>query len=169
LHDLLAYARIGQSGEFWEVIDPEAKIREATQLSGLPEGFEVVIESPLPKVRCIPTEFSLVMRNLISNAVKHHDRGAGRITVSGHGNAEVSVLEVTDDGPGIEAAYSEKIFDMFSTLRPRDEVEGSGMGLAMVKKIMEGAGGSVRLCEHDGDRGAVFQLAFPMAAPKRQS
>ncbi len=167
LTDLLTYARIGQSGEFWEIIDPEAKIRESAQLSGMPEGFEVAIEGELPPVRCIPTEFALVMRNLISNAIKHHDRQQGRIIVTGNNGGDLSVLEIRDDGPGIAQKYAEKVFEMFSTLRPRDEVEGSGMGLAMVKKIMERTGGWVRLGDAGGERGAVFQLAFPVGGPDK--
>ena len=150
LSDLLTYARIGQSGEFWSVIDPEPPIRESARLAAMPPGFELAVEGPLPGVRCIPTEFSLIIRNLISNAIKHHDRGEGRITIRGWKEPGLTVMEVRDDGPGIPARHADKVFDMFSTLRPRDEVEGSGMGLAMVKKIMDRAGGWVRLVEPAG-------------------
>jgi signal transduction histidine kinase len=161
LTDLLTYARIGQSGEFWEVVDPVPVIEDSIPLAGLPDGFQVEIRSPLPRVRCIPTELALIVRNLITNAVKHHDRDTGRIVISGRRCGDTAIIEVRDDGPGIERAYATRVFEMFSTLKPRDQVEGSGMGLAMVKKIVERAGGYVRLGGSDDARGAVFELTFP--------
>jgi signal transduction histidine kinase len=169
LSDLLTYARIGQSGDASAWIDPAALIRDSAGLVGRTEGFSVEIRGELPRVFCIPAEFALIMRNLISNAVKHHDRDTGRITVSGRLAGETAIIEVRDDGPGIDRKYAEKVFEMFSTLKPRDEVEGSGMGLAMVKKIMERAGGYVRLGGTDGERGAVLELAFPAAEAGIQS
>jgi signal transduction histidine kinase len=165
LTDLLAYARIGRSGVAWQAIDTEAAVREAALLAGLPPGFSVEVEGRLPRIGCIPPEFALIMRNLIANAVKHHDRSEGRIVVSARQQPGATVLVVRDDGPGIPHRYADRIFEMFSTLRPRDEVEGSGMGLAMVKKIVEAAGGRVRLGGTDGERGAVFELTFPALAP----
>lgn len=165
LTDLLTYARIGPLGAFRQVIAPEALVAEAAQLAGLPPGFAVEVAGPLPPVRCIPAEFALIMRNLISNAVKHHDRDSGRITVAGRIAGSDAVIVVADDGPGIERRFATRIFEMFSTLKPRDEVEGSGMGLAMVKKIMERAGGYVRLAGTEGERGAVFELSFPAVRP----
>lgn len=163
LTDLLTYARIGQSGELLCDVDPAETIRESARLSGMPAGFAVDVEGELPKVRCAPTELALVMRNLISNAIKHHDRDHGRIVVRGRADGDMVRIEVSDDGPGIARAYAEKVFEMFSTLRPRDEVEGSGMGLAMVKKVMDRAGGFVHLGEPRTGRGAVFELVFPNA------
>lgn len=169
LSDLLTYARIGLSGDISALIDPAALIRDSADLAGRPDRFSVEIKGDLPRIFCIPAEFALIMRNLISNAVKHHDRDQGRITVSGRMAGATAIIEVRDDGPGIERKYAEKVFEMFSTLKPRDEVEGSGMGLAMVKKIMERAGGYVRLGGTEGERGAVFELAFPAAQAGIQS
>ncbi|MCR8723156.1 sensor histidine kinase [Frigidibacter sp. ROC022] len=163
LTDLLTYARIGQLGELVCDVDATETVRESARLSGVPAGFEVDVEGELPKVHCAPTELALVMRNLISNAIKHHDRDHGKIVVRGRSEGDLVKIEVADDGPGIARAYADKVFEMFSTLRPRDEVEGSGMGLAMVKKVMERAGGFVRLGEQANGRGAVFELIFPNA------
>jgi signal transduction histidine kinase len=92
-----------------------------------------------------------VFLNLIGNALKHHDRPDGRIAITVQEQGEWYVFLVTDDGPGIPTAFHQKIFQMFQTLRPRDEVEGSGMGLAIVKKIVEGQGGTICV-ESDGVR-----------------
>lgn len=162
LTDLLAYARIGQSGEDWQVLEPEPLIAESIALAGVPDGFRVALRGPFPRIYATPTEFKLAIRNLVSNAVKHHDRADGAITISATAAPGETVIEVADDGPGIEPRYAEKIFEMFSTLRPRDEVEGSGMGLAMVKKSMERCGGRVRLAAAaPGARGARLELHFP--------
>lgn len=76
----------------------------------------------------------LVFRNLISNAIKHHHRAEDTITISARSIENGFEFAVQGDGPGIPAGYQERVFTMFQTLKPRDEVEGSGMGLALVKK-----------------------------------
>jgi signal transduction histidine kinase len=84
------------------------------------------------------------------------DDGKDRITLS-----------VKDDGPGIAPEYHERVFRLFHTLRPRDEVEGSGMGLAIVKKLVEAHGGEIRL-HSDVGQGANFQFTWPKQWPKAQ-
>ncbi len=159
LTDLLTYARIGRSGELDEIVDPEELIRDSVNLVALPAGFSVKIGA-LERIRCVPQEFALVMRNLISNAAKHHDRDVGEVSIEAKRVGDSVEFEISDDGPGIDAEFEEVIFDMFTTLKSRDEVEGSGMGLAMVRKIVGRAGGLVRLVTHEG-RGAVFRMTFP--------
>ena len=103
------------------------------------------------------------MQNLIGNAIKHHDDPA-------HGHVRVTATEavggmieliVEDDGPGIPEQYRERVFGMFQTLRPRDEVEGSGMGLAIVKKLVERQGGKVWLTDKPGGRGLAVHFTWP--------
>jgi signal transduction histidine kinase len=101
-----------------------------------------------------------VFHNLINNAIKHHDRDSGTVTL------EVERLEgqyrftVSDDGPGIPAEYQKQIFEMFRTLKSRDEVEGSGMGLALVKKTVERFGGGIEVLSGI-ERGAAFAFTWP--------
>ena len=83
-----------------------------------------------------------VLMNLISNAIKHHDKSHGCIEVSAEDNETFHTFTVKDDGPGISARFHDQIFKMFQTLKPRDQVEGSGMGLAMVRKNIELQGGA---------------------------
>ena len=97
--------------------------------------------------------------NLLGNAVKHHDRSVGLVAVSARDRGAHVEFVVSDDGPGIPAQFHEKVFRMFQTLRPRDAVEGSGMGLALVKKLVETAGGTLML-ESDG-RGAAARFTWP--------
>lgn len=103
----------------------------------------------------------MIFQNLIGNAFKHHDRPEdGRVHVRAHGMDGFVTFTLEDDGSGIPARYHERIFGLFQTLRPRDEVEGSGMGLAVVKKAVESHGGTLRVASAEG-RGAAFTFPWP--------
>ena len=94
------------------------------------------------------------------NAVKHHAAERGEITIRGRRENGMCRFEVSDDGPGMPSGYKDKIFWLFETLKSRDKVEGSGMGLALVRKMIEFEGGSIELVRRDG-RGAMFRLDWP--------
>ena len=101
------------------------------------------------------------MRNLIGNAIKHHDqRQAGVVQIRAQEQENYIEFQVTDNGPGIDSQYHARIFGIFQTLKPRNEVEGSGMGLAIVKKIIESRGGRIDIQSSLGD-GATFRFTWP--------
>ena len=160
LDSLLAYSRAGRQDAAPEDIDTESLVHDAIALVAPPEGFAITLEGEFPTVRSSRAPLELVLRNLIGNAIKHHDRPDGHITVSAKARGSWAVFTITDDGPGIGPAYRERVFGLFQTLRPRDEVEGSGMGLAIVRKNVESQGGSIIL-ESDG-RGATFRFTWPL-------
>ncbi|NNE53232.1 MAG: sensor histidine kinase, partial [Sulfitobacter sp.] len=96
------------------------------------------------------------------NAIKHHDRDGGQIIVRTRLEPGEMILEVEDDGPGICPFYQEKVFELFQTLRPRDEVEGTGLGLPIVKKLAEECRGSVTVrSDPDRARGTLFRVQLP--------
>ena len=98
--------------------------------------------------------------NLLGNALKHHDNPTeGKVTISVRESGEFYEFIVSDNGPGIPPKLHKNAFQIFQTLKPRDEVEGSGMGLALVQKQVEGMGGTIAL-ESDG-RGASFRFTLP--------
>jgi len=97
---------------------------------------------------------------LLSKATKHHSQGKGELWVSACDRGQFVEFAVADDGPGIAAAYHERIFEMFQTLEPRDQVEGSGMGLAIVKKLIESKGGTITVDSVEG-QGANFRFTWP--------
>lgn len=165
LDDLLAYSRIGRVEAAPERLDPAEVVHDVVELLAPPEGFTVRVRGPMPVLVTPRAPFEGVLRNLIHNAIKHHHRERGTVVVSARETGDGFVqFTVADDGPGIAPAYHERIFRLFQTLRPRDEVEGSGMGLAYVKKAVETMGGTVRV-ESEPGRGAAFRFTWPVAPP----
>ncbi len=174
LNDLLLYSRAGRRRHAVEWVDTAALLRAIVDRLQPPPGMQVAIQDDLPWIRCEKTPFEVVLRNLIENAIKHHHRPqegvvtisavsagappAGAPGVQGEGWVEFCVR---DNGPGIDSHYHERIFEVFQTLRPRDEVEGSGMGLAIVQKTVEALGGQVWVVSAR-DAGAAFYFTYPM-------
>jgi two-component system sensor kinase FixL len=159
LDDMLEYARVGRSEGDLSHVDSGQLAREIIDTLPLPAGFTIQVGS-MPTFLSHRTPLQQVLRNLIGNAVKHHDRPDGRVDISAVDHGDHIEFIVQDDGPGIAESYQEQIFRMFTTLKPRDTVEGSGMGLALVKKIVEGRGGTVLLQSAEG-RGATFRFTWP--------
>ncbi len=160
LADLLEYSRIGRMEDRREDVDANEAIEMLADLYVPNDRFTIVVEGDLPAIHASRAAVELVFRNLLMNAVKHHDGDRGEITVRGGREGGVLRFEVSDDGPGIPPGYEDKIFQLFETLKSRDKVEGSGMGLALVRKMIEFEGGSIELLRREG-RGATFRLDWP--------
>ena len=164
LNDLLIYARLGKMRPGAQEVDLAGIVREHAQQID-PEGrfhTSYVGVSGSIWARVTPIEQSIA--NLISNAVKHHDRETGQISVTARRTDNILTIDVADDGPGVPKEYQDRVFGLFQTLRPRDEVEGSGLGLAIVKKLIETELGTVILISDPQQRrGTVFRITLPMA------
>lgn len=106
-----------------------------------------------------------VLKNLIDNAVKHHDRAEGRITVAMRLVDGVTEFRVTDDGPGIPARFHDRIFVIFQTLTNRDDTESSGVGLAIAKKKVQGNGGKIWIESAPPTRGTTCVFTWREAGP----
>lgn len=167
LDDLLGYSRVGRVANSVSVVDCAALAREIFALITPPAGFQLNLTKDLPTFPTFAAPFEQILRNLFSNAVKHHDRQDGQITFSARVAGDRYVFSVMDDGPGIPPQFHERVFVMFQTLRPRDEVEGSGMGLALVKKLVETHGGQIIL-KSNGTRNTCFEFTWPMASELRE-
>lgn len=159
LDDLLEYSRAGRIVVPAHDLVASEVVTDAIHLAGSRDGF-VVRSTGDASLRTPRAPLVQVVRNLVANAMKHHDRGAGHIDVAIEDLGERVRFTVTDDGPGIPADCRQRIFRMFQTLRPRDEVEGSGMGLAIVKKLVEAHGGRVEVTDARG-RGSAFSFDWP--------
>ncbi len=160
LDDLLQFSRAGRRETGLELVDVAALVQDVISLLNPPSGFEVKMGANLPQLETFRTPLQQVFQNLIGNAIKHHDRTEGVVEVSALESDDVWTFTVSDDGPGIDPAYHERVFMMFETLRPRDHVEGSGMGLAIIRKLIETYGGHIGL-ESKAGGGARFTFTWP--------
>lgn len=167
LDDLLAYSRAGRLEGSVSQVDLGKLAQSIFEMQAPPEGFSLQVAGDLPVFYTLATPLEQVLRNLFSNAIKHHDQAQGQIQLQWQqANQHFYEFCVTDDGPGISPEYQERVYIMFQTLRPRDEVEGSGMGLALVKKIVEAYGGYTRITS-DGKRGCAITFTWPMNIEER--
>jgi PAS domain S-box-containing protein len=160
LDDLLAYSRAGRIHHPPEDIDLALLVQDIAGVLSPPPGFAVIVEPPVPVLHTPRASLELVLRNLIGNAIKHHHRTYGEICVRAVERGEMVEISVQDDGPGIAPAYHARIFEMFQTLQSRDKTEGSGMGLAIVKKLVEGNGGTIAV-ESQVGKGTTFRFTWP--------
>lgn len=161
LDDLLAYSRVGRDYyKIKEAIRPHHLVEEIIDLLAPPPGFTIIVQETIPPLTTYRVLLELVFKNLIENAIKYHDRPDGRITISAQEVGGFLEFSVADDGPGIEATYHERIFQIFQTLRPRDESQGTGVGLALVKKAIESQGGSISIISAKG-QGTTFRFTWP--------
>ena len=161
LDDLLQYARIGRKDDkgHKELIAGDALVADAVAL--LPrDGFTITVSPAYGKIQFRRMPLQQILLNLIGNAIKHHHRKDGRIDVTVQEFADRYQFAVKDDGPGIPPQFHEQIFRMFQTLKPKDQVEGSGMGLAIVRKWVDLTGGSIRLESAEG-QGSTFSFTLP--------
>lgn len=163
LNDLLTYSRAGRVEGDVKWVDSGALIRGIIEFLAPPPGFTITLDSTMPKFMTVSVPLETVLRNLIGNAIKHHNRPDGHIHIGAQEKAGLIEFMVRDDGPGIAPQYHDRIFELFQTLRPRDQVEGSGMGLAVVKKIVESRNGTLRLESEEG-KGATFWFTWPISA-----
>jgi PAS domain S-box-containing protein len=162
LDDLLEYSRVGkgEDNRYEELVDGNTMIDDLRLLLAPPSGISVRFANAFKTISVCRMPLQQVLLNLISNAIKHHDRDSGLIEIDAAQTEDGLRFSVRDDGPGIPREFHETIFDMFLTLKPRDQVEGSGMGLAMVKKIVKRAGGVITVTS-DGKRGTEFTFTWP--------
>jgi len=160
LVDLLEYSRVGREEHVVQEMDVAALIREISDTIQPRSGFPVEVVGALPAITTPAVPLKRVFMNLIDNAVKHHDRAEGVIRVGATIVGEFIRFTVADDGPGIEPQHQARVFELFQTLKPRDRLEGSGMGLTLVRKIVEAVGGEIGV-ESEG-RGTLFWFTWPL-------
>jgi len=161
---LLTLSRVGTSKTEPEACDTGLQCDRAVGcLRDLIEGENATFtRDPLPWVRAVPAEVAQLFQNLIANGVKFHGERPPRVHVSGGIRNGEALLAVRDDGIGIDLAGLEAIFGMFTRLHRRDEYSGSGIGLAICRRIVERNGGRL-WAESEPGRGATFKFTLPAA------
>ena len=164
LNDLLAYSRAGRDRGEQQQINVRELLDQTVSLE-LAEGFAFDSRLAVDSLVGYRTPLQTVIRNLVGNSIKHHDRSEGHILLATEDAGEMIEFCVTDDGPGIKPELHEKAMAVFQTLRPRDEVEGSGVGLALVKKLVNAEGGKIWI-EDNEPRGVAIYFTWPKIASK---
>ena len=160
---ILRYSEIGRVTNRREGVDLGRLVSETIALLDPPAHIQVVLRGQLPAVVCEKVRLGQVFHNLIGNAIKYMDKPQGRIEVGCTDQGNVWQFAVSDNGPGIEEKYFEKIFQIFQTLAPRDQRESTGIGLSIVKKITELFGGSIWVKSKPGE-GSTFFFTLPKCA-----
>lgn len=165
LSDMLDYSTIGLGPKTRapELADGATIIRHAVDLIAPPDGFDIRLDERLGALVLERMPLQQIFVNLIQNAVQHHHRTTGAVEIGVAENETDFVFSVKDDGPGIPAAYHENIFEMFQTLKPRFSNGGSGMGLALAKKLAVSENGDVTVESVPG-QGACFRVTWPKRA-----
>jgi len=157
---VLQYSRVGREKVKRVRVNLNVLVSEIIETIVPPENIEITVENKLPIIECEETRIMQVFQNLLSNAVKYMDKPQGRITIGCVQENGFWKFSVSDNGPGIEERYFEKIFQIFQTLSPRDEVESTGVGLSVVKKIVELYGGKIWV-ESKPSEGSTFFFTLP--------
>ncbi|MCZ6642829.1 MAG: ATP-binding protein [Gammaproteobacteria bacterium] len=168
LDDLLAYSRAGKQVGEQSIVDCNVLVEDICTLLDVPENFQVNADIDLGELTLYAAPLEQVLRNLISNAIKHHPGPSGHISVTAELKNDHCLFSVTDDGAGIPEEYSKRVFEMFQTLKPRDELEGSGMGLAIVSRIIECQDGRIWFEPAPDGTGTAFKFEWKLSETDEQ-
>jgi PAS domain S-box-containing protein len=157
---ILQYSRIGRLHEGLTDVDLDRLVREVVDSLAPPAHIRVEIDTPLLMLHAEQTRIQQVFQNLVSNAIKYMDKPQGEVHIGCLDERSQWKFYVRDTGPGIEQRHFERIFQLFQTLAPRDRVESTGVGLTVVKKIIDLHGGKVWL-ESEVGAGSTFFFTLP--------
>lgn len=163
INGILVYSRAGKTEVAVETVYVKDLIEEIIDSLAPPETFKIIVPTANPKLVTKRLLLTQVLSNLISNAIKHHERPDGKIEISLRDRSKFYEFAVTDDGNGIALEDQEKVFGIFQTLKPSDNNKNTGIGLSIVKKIIESEGGSITL-ESELGQGATFRFTWPKSA-----
>jgi light-regulated signal transduction histidine kinase (bacteriophytochrome) len=162
INDLLAYSRVGTRGEPFMPISLSSVLSAATTNLeiAIEEGHAVVTRDRLPTVLGDESQLIQLFQNLLGNTIKFRSDATPRIHVGVEKTKDEWVFSVRDNGIGIDMKYAERIFAVFQRLHAREEYPGTGIGLAVVKKIVERHGGRVWV-ESEPANGSTFYFTLP--------
>ncbi|MBK8637841.1 MAG: CHASE domain-containing protein [Chromatiaceae bacterium] len=168
IEGLLEYSRIGRVAGSLEEVDVGPLVAEVVDTLAPPSHFKVKIALGLPVLHTDRLHLSQVFANLIANAIRHHDRDRGWVRVSGQDLGDLWLFAIEDDGPGIPPEFQDKVFLMFQTLSVKDYGVNTGIGLALVKKLVEEHGGAIRLEDLADRKGKRRGCRFVFTWAKRE-
>jgi signal transduction histidine kinase len=160
LDGMLQYCRLERTINYCPRVDANEVVKDVISEMSAPETIEITIENNLPIIECEPKHTELLFGHLIRNAIKFMDKPKGTIKIRCLDKKDFWQFSVSDNGPGIEQKYFPKIFKLFQTLKPRDEIAGAGVGLSIAKKIVELYNGAIWVESQKGT-GSTFSFAIP--------
>jgi signal transduction histidine kinase len=161
LDDLLAYSRVGRTDTAVTETKSADIFQRIIEVLRPPAHIQVRVEGELPVIVTASAQLEQVLRNLIDNAVKYHDKQNGEVVLSGKRVGDFVEFVVRDDGPGILPQFHDKIFQLFQTLKRRDDVKGTGMGLAIVKRLVERQNCRITVHSEGDGTGTQFRFQWP--------
>lgn len=156
IQGLLEYSRVGRKNNLVKTIDVGNLVKEVVDSLSPPPEFSIFVAADLPTIKTEVVLLRQIFSNLIDNAIKYHPQKSGKITISAQNKNDFYEFAVSDDGQGIDPQYHERIFTIFQTLQARDIFESTGIGLSIVKKIVEDRGGVVRVESKLGEGSTFF-------------
>jgi signal transduction histidine kinase len=163
VNGLLDYARVGRLDDPSESVEMSQLLAEIVDSLAPPPTFKIEIAPNLPTLHTKRLFLSQVLTNLISNGIKHHDRVDGTIHITIVERSDVYEFAIADDGPGIPPEQHERVFKIFQAMNPQNRPDSTGIGLAIVKKIVEAEGGTIHI-ESQLGRGTTFYFTWPKGA-----
>jgi PAS domain S-box-containing protein len=163
INDLLAYSRVGMRGKEFNLTDCEEILSRAlvSLEYSIKDNHARVTHDPLPKVMADEAQLESLFQNLIGNAIKFHGKKPPRIHVGVKKDEKNWTFSVSDNGIGIDPQYFERIFILFQRLHNRDDYPGTGIGLAISKRIVERHGGRIWI-ESEPEKGSTFYFNIPI-------
>lgn len=159
IRGILSYALVGKGVQVKEQINVRELVQEIIDNLAVQNGLSFDVSDQLPVFFSNKIQLTQVFTNLVSNSVKYHDKPAGTIKIYHKEHRDHYDFFVEDNGPGIAPAYHEKIFIIFQTLKVRDSFESTGVGLAIVKKILVDRKEKINLVSEPG-KGTIFSFTW---------
>lgn len=159
INGILHYSRIGRLNVKKEQLNLSSLINEVIKSLSLPKHISITTEGEFPVIYGDRIQIEQVFQNLLSNAIKFMDKPNGFINIKYHDERDYWMFSITDNGPGIEEKYFNKVFQIFQTLSPRDEHESTGIGLTIAKKIVELNDGKIWV-ESEVGKGTTFTFTL---------
>jgi signal transduction histidine kinase len=154
------YARVGSTDVTNELVAIAELLTETIDSLAPPLTFTITIAPNLPTFSTKRLLLSQVFANLIGNAIKHHDRVDGSIDIGITEDRDFYEFTIADDGAGIAPEQHDRVFEIFQAVNPQQRSDSTGIGLAIVKKIIEAEGGTIRLKSQLG-QGTTFYFTWP--------
>ncbi|MDH5229776.1 MAG: PAS domain S-box protein [Gammaproteobacteria bacterium] len=161
IDDLLTYARSGRKNDKIDTVNINETIDDMIQFLGTPDEFNITVESNVEFIKTYTTPLQTVLRNLISNAIKHHHKRHGTINIKVTTDNAYCIFDVIDDGPGIPLGAQERVFKLFQSLSP-DSKARSGIGLAVCRRLVDAHGGKIEIIPNP--TGTCFRFWWPRIA-----